>query len=98
MINWENIKFNSPIAICLTEESGECHELVVLLKDYEWTLARKPYIADLYVKESKSPKFQPNDVLRLPLESQEKEGFLIFAPRPCQPNRELKMQAKICLN
>ena len=98
MINWENIKFNSPIAICLIEESGECHELVVLLKDYEWLPTRKPYIADLYVKESQSQKIQPDDVLRLPLQSQDTEGFLVFAPRPGKPNREIRMKANICLN
>ena len=98
MINWIETPIGHEMGLILTEENGTSHSLVVVLKEYEWAPNREPYIADLEIVAADSPTLSPGNIIKLPLLTHDKEGFLIFAPYPGHPNHQIKMNTKLMFN
>lgn len=99
MIDWDNVKMHEEMSISLVEiESESIHKLKAELYEYEWAPNRTKYIAEIKVIESESSSFERGDIIKLPMLTHDKEGFLVWAPRPGKPNREFTMKALIQLN
>ena len=99
MIDWDSIKMHEEIDISLIEvDSESIHIIKAELHEYEWAPNRTRYIAEIKVIESESISFERGDIIKLPLLTHDREGFLVWAPRPGKPNREFKMNAIIQLN
>ena len=97
MINWEDYKFNDEHKVQITDEE-QIFTLKVKLVEYEWSLHREPYIADLKIIETNNEEVYPVDsIMRLPIETKETVNFLLFAPCSMSPNRELKRKGNITL-
>lgn len=97
MINWVNYKFNEEHNLQIIDEN-ETFNLKVKLVEYEWSLHRKPYIADLKVIETSDEETYPLDsIMRLPIETEDSVNFLLFAPIDMAPAREFKRKGNITL-
>lgn len=97
-IEWEGMKHNQDLSITVIEEEKK-YTLTVKIIEIEWTPNRLPFIADLKVIETDdAERWYKGMVLRLPIHTSEKMKFLVKAPKPCQPNRELSREAQIIIN
>jgi hypothetical protein len=97
-IEWEGMKHNQDLSITVIEEEKK-YILTVKIIEIEWTPNRLPFIADLKVIETDdAERWYKGMVLRLPIHTSEKMKFLVKAPKPCQPNRELSREAQIIIN
>ena len=97
MINWEEHKFNEEHNVQIVDED-KTFNLKVKLIEYEWSLHREPYIADLKVIESSNEEEYPlESIMRLPIETKEYVNFLLFAPCDMSPGRELKRKGNFTL-
>lgn len=99
MIDWDNVKMHEEMDISLVEIGTEStHKLKAELYEYDWAPNRTKYIAEIKIITSESSAFEKGDIIKLPMITHEKEGFIVWAPRPGKPNREFKMNALIQLN
>ncbi len=97
MINWEDYNFNEEHNLQIVD-GNETFTLKVKLVEYEWSLHREPYIADLKVIETSNEEMYPMDsVMRLPIETKDSVNFLLFAPCDMSPAREFKRKGNITL-
>jgi hypothetical protein len=97
MINWEDYKFNDEHNVQIIDEN-ETFILKIKMIEYEWSLNRKPYLADLKVIETTNETIYPLDsIMRLPINTEEKVDFLLFAPIDMAPAREFKRKGLISL-
>ena len=97
-IEWEGMKHNQYLSITVIEEEKK-YILTVKIIEIEWSPNRLPFIADLKVIETDdAERWYKGMVLRLPIHTSEKMKFLVKAPKPCQPNRELSREAQIIIN
>lgn len=95
MINWLETPVGHEMGLILTEENGASHSLVIVLKEYEWAPNRTPYIAILEIVAVDSKTLHVGNIIKLPLVTHDKEGFLVFAPYAGHPNHEIRMNAKL---
>jgi hypothetical protein len=97
-IEWEEMKHNQNLSITVIEEDKK-YALTVKIIEIEWTPNRLPFIADLKVIQTDdAERWYEGMVLRLPIHTSEKMKFLVKAPKPCQPNRQLSREAQIIIN
>lgn len=97
MINWEEYDFNEEHSVKIVDGENTFN-LKVKVIEYEWSLHRKPYIADVQVVESNDVEEYPlNSIMRLPLKTEDFINFLLFAPCHMSPARELKRKGFITL-
>ena len=97
MINWEDYKFNDEHNVQIIDEN-ETFTLKIKMIEYEWSLNRKPYLADLKVIATTNEEIYPLDsIMRLPINTEEKINFLLFAPIDKAPAREFKRKGLISL-
>jgi hypothetical protein len=95
MINWLETPIGHEMGLILIEENDTRHSLVIVLKEYEWAPNREPYIANLEIVAADSKTLHVGNIIKLPLLTHEKEGFLVFAPYSGHPNHQIKMNAKL---
>jgi len=87
MINWEDYKFNEELSLQIIDDELT-FKLKVKIIEYEWSLHRHPFLADIQIVESDNHEVYPlNSIMRLPLETKETFTFLLFAPNEKEPNR-----------
>jgi hypothetical protein len=97
MINWEEYKFNEEHNVQIVDGENT-FTLKVKMIEYEWSLHREPYIADLKVIETNDETMYPLDsIMRLPIKTQDNVNFLLFAPIDMAPAREFKRKGNITL-
>ena len=97
MINWEDYKFNDEHNVQIIDEN-ETFTLKIKMIEYEWSVHRKPYLADLKVIETTNETMYPLDsIMRLPINTEEKINFLLFAPIDKAPAREFKRKGLISI-
>lgn len=97
MINWENYKFNEHHSVQIIDEN-KIFNLKVKMVEYEWSLHRKPYLADVQILESNDIEEYPlESIMRLPIETKDFVNFLLFAPCDMAPAREFKRKGIIKL-
>jgi hypothetical protein len=98
MIDWNKIDYNKELNIELIEGENVV-TLTATLKEYEWSPHRVPAIADVKIIKADDDRFNPGDVLRLPIITKDiEEPFLVSCPRPYKPSNQLRLKAKIILN
>jgi len=97
MINWEHYDFNDEQEVQIID-GDKTFTLKVKLIEYEWSLHREPYLADLKVIETSNEEEYPlESIMRLPIETKDYVNFLLFAPTDKAPGRELKRKGNITL-
>ena len=97
MINWEEYKFNEEHNVQIVD-GEETFTLKVKMIEYEWSLHRKPYLADVQIIESNNETIYPlESIMRLPIKTEENINFLLFAPIDKAPAREFKRKGLITL-
>ena len=97
MINWENYKFNEEHNVQIIDED-QTFTLKVKLIEYEWSLHREPYLADLKVLETNEETMYPLDsIMRLPIKTKDNVNFLLFSPIDMASAREFKRKGNITL-
>ena len=71
MINWEKYDFNDEQEVQIVD-GDKTFTLKVKLIEYEWSLHREPYLADLKVIETTNNEEYPlESILRLPIETKD---------------------------
>ena len=97
MINWEEYDFNDEQEVQIVD-GDKTFTLKVKLIEYEWSLHREPYLADLKVIETNNEKIYPlESIMRLPIKTKDNVNFLLFAPIDMAPTREFKRKGLISL-
>jgi hypothetical protein len=97
MINWEEYNFNEEHNLQIVDDN-ETFTLKVKMIEYEWSLHREPYLADLKVIETNNEEIYPLDsIMRLPIKTKDNVNFLLFAPCDMAPAREFKRKGNITL-
>jgi len=97
MINWEDYKFNQEHNVQIIDEK-ETFTLKVKMIEYEWSLHREPYLADLKVIATNNELIYPlESIMRLPIKTKDNVNFLLFAPIDMAPAREFKRKGLISL-
>lgn len=97
MINWQDYKFNQEHDVQIIDEE-EIFTLRVKMIEYEWSIHREPYLADLQVIETNNELIYPlESIMRLPIRTQDNVNFLLFAPIDKAPAREFKRKGLISL-
>ena len=97
-IEWEEMKQNQNLSITVVEEGNET-PLTVKIIEIEWAPNRTPFIADLEIIETEdAERWYTGMILRLPIHTKEKLTFLVKAPKPGKPNREITREAQILIN
>lgn len=97
MINWEDYKFNEEHNVQIID-GEETFTLKVKMIEFEWSLHRKPYLADVQIIESNNEVVYPlESIMRLPIKTEEQINFLLFAPIDKAPAREFKRKGLISL-
>jgi hypothetical protein len=98
MINWEEYKFNEEHNLEIMD-GDRIFELKVKITEYEWSLHRKPMLADVQIVESSDLEMYPlNSIMRLPMVTEDFVNFLLFAPIHMSPAREFKRKGYITLS
>jgi hypothetical protein len=98
MIDWNKIDYNKELNIELIEGDNVVN-LTATLKEYEWSPSRVPAIADIKILKADDIRFNPGDVIRLPIITKDiEEPFLVSCPRPGKPTNQLRLKARIVLN
>jgi len=97
MINWEEYNLNEEHNVQIIDEE-QTFTLKVKLIEYEWSLHREPYLADLKVLETNDETMYPLDsIMRLPIKTKDNVNFLLFSPIDMAPAREFKRKGNITL-
>lgn len=99
MIDWNQFEFNKELDIFIIDEDNVRYDLIVEIVEYEYNLHRHPQLVNLKINKTSNEEIYPiNSIMRLPIQSEVKVNFLLFAPCDKNPNRELTRKGKLYLN